>query len=42
VAQGMEAQGPQAGGVAGALEALAHRRGVEAPAEARAEDVVLA
>jgi hypothetical protein len=42
VAQGMEAQRAQAGGVACGLEAAAHGRWVEPPAEARAEDVVIA
>jgi hypothetical protein len=34
VAQSVEAQWPQAGGVAGALEAIAHRGGVKASTEA--------
>ena len=42
VTQRVEAQGPQAGGVTSCLEAATDGLGIEAPAKARAEDVVLA
>ncbi len=41
VAEGMEAQRSQTGGITRRLETAANRGGIEAPAEARAEDVVL-